>query len=142
MLFVCCVFCGWLLLSASSAPEKKLRGFAQFDSLIVETLNSFGLNRQQITHFKTTVDSTFQRKTFTVTVSKKFPETKLHLALKQTFYPYDVLVPARVLFPDKDLRIQFYFKNTVVRTLLINTELDKVFTEFHPLSNNRIAAIL
>ncbi len=122
LLFICCLLCGWLLLSASSSPEKSLSSLAQLDSLIVETLNDFDLNGRQITHYKTSIDSTFQRKIFIATVAKKFPETKLHLALKQVFQPYNVLVPARVLFPDKDLRIQFYFKDTVLRTLLIDVE--------------------
>lgn len=122
LLFVCCLFGGWLLLTASSTAEKKLKNFAQFDSLIVHTLNKFDFYRKQIEHYKTTVDSVFNRKTYIITTASTFPETKLHLALKYAFQPYNVSVPALVIFPDKDLRIHFSYKNTIMRTLLIDVE--------------------
>ncbi len=122
LLFICCLAGAGLLLSASPAAEKRLQSFVQIDSLIVDTLGKFGVNRRQISSHKTEIDSLFQRKTFTATVTKKIPETKLHLALKHVFQPYNISLPARVLFPDKDLRIHFSFKNTVIRTLLIDVE--------------------
>ncbi|HLR76637.1 MAG TPA: hypothetical protein VK106_03185 [Balneolaceae bacterium] len=122
LLFVCCLLSIGLLLNTDPIPDKKIKNAKQLDSLIVESLYEFGIIDSLLTSYRVVIDSTFQRKVFRVTVPKKFPETKLHLYLKKLFSPYGFSLPARVLFPDKDLRIHFIFKNTIWRTLIINTE--------------------
>lgn len=130
LLFICCLLSTGLLLNAGPAPEKKIKNLKQLDSLILKKLYAFGVTQGQISSYDTVIDATFKRKVFTLTVPKKFPETKLHLSLKKAFQSYHFLLPARVLFPDKDLRIHFMFKGTILRTLLIDTEEPDV-----PLSN-------
>lgn len=122
LLCVCCLAAGWAFLTASTAAKKRLKGVQQIDALIVDALHKYGFTRKEIDKYKVSVDSTFQRKVFLVTVRENFPETRLHVTLKQAFEGYNIWLPARVLFPEKDLHIYLSYKGTILRTIIVDIE--------------------
>lgn len=122
LLFICCLLSTGLLLNTDFTPDSALNNLKQVDSLILKTLYKYGAVSSDISSYDVEVDSTFGRKVFKLTAAKKFPQTKVHIHLNKIFEPYHFSLPGRVLFPEKDLRIYFIYKGTILRTLLIVNE--------------------
>lgn len=128
MLFISCVISGYLLLNASSTNHRPLQSFAHADSLILSELKNFSIADDQIRVVQTTVDSNFVRKTYRVRVAPQFSKTQLHAELNRIFYSYNVSTPGRVKFPHKDVNIHLEYNNTVIRSIILQSDPDLTIT--------------
>ncbi len=100
-----------------SKKRQKLQRLSQADSLVLGTLSKFNIPKKHISiHFKR-VDSSFTRKVYIVSVPLYFPKIRFHAALKAQFSRYNVTLPARIIFPDKNIDIQLYYQDTIIRTI-------------------------
>jgi hypothetical protein len=100
-----------------SKKRKKLQHFSQVDSLVLGTLSKFNVPKRQISIYSKRVDSSFTRKIYVVSVPPHFPKIQFHAALKGQFSGYEVFLPARIIFPNKDIDIQLYYQDTIIRTI-------------------------
>ncbi len=122
MLFTSCVISGYLLLNASSTDNLPLQSFAHADSLILSELKNFSISDKQIHVVQTNIDSNFIRKTYRVRVAPQFSKTQLHAELNKTFYNYSVSTPGKVSFPHKDISIHLEYNNTVIRSIILQSD--------------------
>ncbi|MDX1639829.1 MAG: hypothetical protein R3281_17850 [Balneolaceae bacterium] len=122
LLLVSCVISALLLVFGDEGDTQRLGNFAQADSLISDTFRQFGITRSQVRVTDTRVDSVLTRKTYTVDVPPGFSKTMLHAELNRVFHPLSVRTPARVSLPEKRMRIQLVYDNTVIRTLALRTD--------------------
>lgn len=124
LLLVSCVISGWLLVITPVNNSKSLQHLGQADSLLQRTMTDYNISEHQVSRSSTEIDSAFNRLTHTVHVPPGFSKTQFHASLQQRVAPYGVDVPARVIFPDRDMHIQFDYKNTVIRTVKLITDED------------------
>jgi hypothetical protein len=117
LLLISCLACAWLLFLMPSKKHHRLQHLSQADSLVLGTLSKFGIPEKQISVRSRRVDSSFTRKVYVVSVPPYFPKIRFHTALKGRFTGYGISLPARIIFPDKDIDIQLYYRNTVIRTI-------------------------
>jgi hypothetical protein len=123
LLFISCVISACLLVITPDNEKKQLRNIAQADSLLRSTFSDFNISDSQISSSSVRIDSTFSRKKYRVSVPPAFSKTQLHAVLQQQFLPYDIALPGRVTFPERDMSIHLYYNNSIIRTL--NLETDK-----------------
>ncbi|MBN2733148.1 MAG: hypothetical protein JXR26_12025 [Balneolaceae bacterium] len=124
LLFVSCLFSGWLLFITPAGENKQLHSFAQADSLLNQTFGDFNISSNQISSRSIRVDSTFSRKSYRISVPPEFSKTQFHAALQQQLSPYDISLPAEVTFPEKDMAIHFYYGDKVFQTVKLITNKD------------------
>ncbi|HLR33129.1 MAG TPA: hypothetical protein VK074_11605 [Fodinibius sp.] len=127
LLLISCAVSGYILLAASDGTPKKLQSLARADSLIAYELAKFNIASQQIRRSSITVDSSFNRKVYRINLSPGFSKTQLHAELNRTFHPLGISTPARVTFPDRQMRIHLEHEGTIVRTLVLNTDPDLAY---------------
>lgn len=121
LLLVSCIISAWLLFITPGNENKPLRDLAQADSLLRLTLSDFNISDSQISTSTIQVDSVFERKNYSVSVPPAFSKTQLHAELQQQLLPYDISLPARVTFPEKDMNIHLYFKQSVIGNIRLRT---------------------
>lgn len=124
LLFIACVFSGWLLFLTPSMEHKPLRNLTQLDSLLKVSLADFNISLQQRRTYSTRIDSTFSRATHVVEVPPAFSKTQFHAVLQRRLAPYNLQLPARITFPDKDMHIQLQYQNTIIGTVRLVTDKD------------------
>lgn len=124
LLLLSCTASTIILAVADGSDSRRLTSFARADSLLQNDFQKFNISSDQITIRTIQVDSTFSRKNYRVSVPPGFSKTQLHAELHQTFYPLDVESPAEVHFPNRDLRIQLLYRDTVFRTIFVTTDPD------------------
>ncbi|HYW35228.1 MAG TPA: hypothetical protein VE868_07470 [Balneolaceae bacterium] len=117
LLFISCVAATWLLISLPSTQHKHLHSLSQADSLLFVTLSEFHVPKDDVSTRSIKVDSAFTRTVDVVTVPSNFPQTRFHLALKNECSPYQISLPARVIFPEKNLNILFDYHHTIINTV-------------------------
>lgn len=124
LLFVSCFISGYMLFSTSSGNANGLHNFSQADSLILKKFADFNINEQQVRTLTIRVDSNFSRKIYHVRLPYQFSKTQFHADLNKVFHNYDIQTPARVTFPEKDVKIQLLYNETVIRTISLQTDPD------------------
>lgn len=124
LLFVSCLISGWLLAIAPSGETQSLQNFGQADSLLQRTLADYNVSNGQVSTSSTQIDSNFTRIVHTVYVPPGFSKTQFHASLQQRLAPYGVALPAKVIFPDKDMHIQFDYYDSIIRTVKLITDED------------------
>lgn len=129
LLFISCFVSGYMLFASPEGASKHLRSLAQADTLIQQELESFNIQNRQLHTSTINVDSNFNRKIYRVGVPFKLSKTQLHAELNRVFYDYGVKTPARVSFPQKDVRIDLVYQGTVIRSIILQTDPDLVFTK-------------
>lgn len=122
LLFVSCFVSGFILFSTSDKNTKRLASLAKADSLIQQQFSSFNISEDQITVSTTRVDSSFSRKTYFVGLPYRFSKTQFHAELNDALYPYGIQTPAQVIFPQKNVNIQLSYRETVIRTISLQTD--------------------
>jgi hypothetical protein len=122
LLLVSCFVSGFILFSTSDQNTKRLKSLAQADSLIQQQFSSFNISEDQISVAITRVDSSFARKTYYVGLPYRFSKTQFHAELNEFLHPFGVRTPARVTFPQKDVDIQLSYRETVIRTISLQTD--------------------
>lgn len=122
LLFISCFVSGYSFFSVSDHTAKHLQSFAQADSLIRQELALFNIRPHQIQTESIVIDSSFSRKVFHVEVPDYLSKTEIHAELNETFYPFAVKTPGRVLFPDKHIKIHLVYQDTIIRTLFLKAQ--------------------
>jgi hypothetical protein len=124
LLLVACIFSGWLLFLTPSQEYKTLRDSAQLDSLLQVSLTDFNISARQRRTYSTRIDSTFSRITHVVKVPPAFSKTQFHAVLQRRLSSYDLKLPARIVFPEKDMHIQFQYSSTIIGKVQLVTDED------------------
>jgi len=108
-----------LTLNFSYSPSelKQLHRADQIDSLIQFQLEQFDITDEQVRMQTISIDSVTQRKIYTVEVPPGFSKTRWHYELDREMRPYRLATPAKVIFPERNLRIHLYNGLNVVRTI-------------------------
>jgi hypothetical protein len=120
LLFACCVASAVLLFSIPSGATRSLENFSQADSLLHLTFDKFNLQRNQISVHSVLVDSSFNRRSYTLTVSPDFPKTEFHLDLQNRLHSYGIELPAQIMFPKRRMQIRLIYHQTVIASIQIN----------------------
>lgn len=128
LLFASCVISGFLLLNSSPEEIRRLQSFAEADSLIRNEFRNFNITDDQVRMTQITVDSNFVRKTYRVRVAPQFSKTQFHAELNETFYPYQVSTPGKMIFPNRDVTIHLEFNDTIFRTIRLQSDPDLSLT--------------
>ena len=129
LLFVACLLSGYMLFMTSDGGSKQLQPLARADSLIRSELREFNINHHQTRISTEVIDSNFARKTYHIGVPYQFSKTQFHAELNNRLYPYAVETPANVSFPQEDMSIHLLYKNTVIRSIILQTDPDLTITE-------------
>ncbi|WP_445665713.1 hypothetical protein [Fodinibius sp. AD559] len=106
----------------SDQNTKRLTSLAQADSLIQQQFSIFNISDDQVSIATTRVDSNFSRKTYYVGLPYRFSKTQFHAELNDALYPFGIRTPARVTFPQKNVDIQLSYRETVIRTISLQTD--------------------
>ncbi|PAU93617.1 hypothetical protein CK503_10705 [Aliifodinibius salipaludis] len=122
LLLVSCFISGFILFSTSDKNTKRLSTLSQADSLIQQQFSSFNIPEDQISVGTTRVDSNFYRKTYFVGLPYRFSKTQFHAELNDALSPFGIRTPARVTFPQKNVNIQLSYRETVIRTISLQTD--------------------
>lgn len=121
LLLISCFISGYMFFNTAESSFQKLDALARADSLIKKELSRFNINKQQIKIVTVKVDSNLSRKTYLVDVPPAFSKTQFHAELNQTFYNYSVKTPAKVTFPERNIKIYLFYHDTVIRTIKLRT---------------------
>lgn len=124
-----------MLVVAPGEQSQVIHSFAQTDSLIQQELSAFNIGKQQVRTSQTHVDSNFSRKTYHIGVPYQFSKTQFHAELNERLHPYSIETPAKVTFPEQNMDIHLLYKNTVIRSLSLQTDPELV------LNRNRISIL-
>lgn len=125
LMFVCCVASTILLVSIHTDKSKTLSGLTEADSLLQLAFQKYNFKKDQITSWTTTVDSSFTRKNYVISVKPNFPQTRFHTTIRKQFYPYHIKTPAQVIFPKKDLHFLVVYHQTIIATVNLKTHVKK-----------------
>lgn len=117
-----CFISGFILFSTSDKDTKRLSSQAEADSLIQQQFSSFNISDDQVSVAITRVDSNFSRKTYFVGLPYRFSKTQFHAELNDALHPFGIRTPARVTFPQKNIDIQLSYRETVIRTISLQTD--------------------
>ncbi|MDZ7690140.1 MAG: hypothetical protein U5K69_03115 [Balneolaceae bacterium] len=126
LLLVSCITSILILVYTFDADKRQLQSFGKADSLIVNTLQEFNIDREQMQVSEHRVDSNLVRKTYTIHVPPRFSKTLLHAELNRIFHPFSVKAPARILLPEQRMDIHLLYDGTVFRTLSLRTDEDLI----------------
>ena len=122
LLLASCFISGFILFSTSDTSTKRLTSLSEADSLIQQQFSSFNISEEQISVSTTQVDSNFTRKTYFVGLPYRFSKTQFHAEINDALYPYKIQTPAQVTFPQKNINIQLSYRETVIRTISLQTD--------------------
>ncbi len=122
LLLVSCFISGFILFSTSDKNTKRLSSLTEADSLIQQQFSSFNISEDQISVSTTRVDSNFSRKTYFVGLPYRFSKTQFHAEINDALYPFGMQTPAQVTFPQKNVDIQLLYRETVIRTISLQTD--------------------
>jgi len=124
LLAVCCAVASILHVQVETGRDPVLHSPTQIDSLIAQTTYDFRLSSDQIRTQTVEHDSIFQRKVYTMQVAPGFSKTTFHHHLNTRLAPLNVSVYGAVKFPEKNLKLNLLYNNTVHRTLYIESDPD------------------
>lgn len=122
LLLASCLASAWLLATAEGEPPRRLEDLAKVDSLLQADFREFYIRPEQVQSWQVSVDSTFSRRVYLVSLPGAFSKTQLHAEIHRTLNPWGVETPARVVFPQRDMEIQLVWRRTVVRTVRLQTD--------------------
>jgi hypothetical protein len=124
LLAVCCIAATSLHIQIEPGLEPILHSPSQLDSLIAQTTYDFRVPAEQVRVQTIQHDSLFQRKIYTLNVAPGFSKTTFHHHLSTRLTPLDVTIFGSVQFPEKDLKLNVLYNNTIYRTITIETDPD------------------
>lgn len=122
LLVISCITTISLYVSYSPNDHKQLRTAAELDSLIQVNFDRFNITENQFRTHTVEIDSLNRRKIFFVRVPPGFSKTEWHYELHKLVHPYGVSTPARVIFPEQDMRIFLAHNFNIVRTIEMRTD--------------------
>lgn len=122
LLLASCLTAAALLWGRQGVPARSLASTAQLDSLIIQTLDLHGVASEQVRQSEITLDSTFTRRVYSVTVPFDFSKTTYHYDLHSVLLPYSATTVGKVQFPEKNIAIQILYNSRVLRTVHLRTD--------------------
>lgn len=126
LLVISCIITIFLYLSYSQVDHKQLRRVAELDSLIQVNFDRFNISRNQFRTHTIEIDSLYRRKIFLVNVPPGFSKTEWHYKLDKLVRPYGISTPAKVIFPEQNMRIYLVHNFNIVRTVDLRTDTSLV----------------
>ncbi|MEX1062287.1 MAG: hypothetical protein WEC12_01680 [Balneolaceae bacterium] len=126
LLAISCTAAFFLFIDDSSSGDRQFMSAAEIDDLIQQTFDRFNLPPDQIRTRTIRIDTSASRKEYTVDVAPGFSKTQWHYELARLLKPYNSDTPARVFFPDRDMRIFVTYGSNIVRTIRLQTDPDLV----------------
>lgn len=112
------------LLHVTEAPENQvfLTHSGQADSLITVTLQKSGIADSLYRTRQIVIDSLRTRREYIVDLPAGISPTYWHIRLNEEVSPYGIQTPAKVQFPEMDLRIHLTFGTNVIRTVILQPD--------------------
>ncbi len=126
LLLLACLTSGFLLIYTSTGPVKRITDLSEADSLLKNDFELYNISGQQLREATIRIDSVNRRKEYHIHVAPGFSKTQLHHEIKQTFYPYNIQAPGRVIFPQKDHVIHLSNEGTIFGSVYLRTDPDMV----------------
>lgn len=134
LLLISCVTSALLIIYIPVDQPKQLSGFEQADSLILATLYQFRIPEDQVKIQTVAMDSVYDRNIYLAAVPPSFVKTQFHFELSQAVSSFNVVAPARVIFPQHDMIIHMVHHQTVISTLVLQTDPDLAIQNQKPKS--------
>ncbi|MEX2601642.1 MAG: hypothetical protein WD355_08345, partial [Balneolaceae bacterium] len=122
LLAISCLSSVILFFVWSPDSRYQLRESSQIDSLITLSFSRFHLPDNQIRSQTVRISPEFSRTVYTVNVPPGFSQTQYHYRLNEILRMYALQTPAKVQFPEQDIRIHITHGTTVVRTIQLRTD--------------------
>ncbi len=122
LLVASCLAGGILLLTWTPQEYQILRSPAQLDSLIELNLERFQVEDQRVRTTSIRLDTTEVRRIYNLRLPPHISKTQWHYELDKLVRPYGVSTPARVIFPEQDMRIHLAYRENILRTLHIRSD--------------------
>ncbi len=122
LLAVSCITALVLYFSYSPPEHKRFQSSAELDSLITLNFDRFNISDNQIRVRTVEIDTATIRKVYSVRVPPGFSKTQWHYELDKMLRPYRSSTPARVIFPERHLRIHITYGPNIVRTIQMQTD--------------------
>lgn len=126
LLTLCCLITFFLIVKAPDTVQPAAINLSKTDTLLSHEFKVFNIPGKQIRVYSVKTSSLLTRKVYRVDVAGGFSKTYFHAELASLLRPYQITTPATVHLPGKDMDIQLYYHNTVIRTLELRTDPDLV----------------
>ena len=112
-----------LTLYLSWTPEERLnlKSASQIDEMIRETIERYPVPPTRVQTQTVAIDSVTSRRVYTLSVPPEFSKAQWHYELDKTVRPWRISTPARVIFPERNLRIHLVYNKNVIRTIDLRT---------------------
>lgn len=108
-----------LLLLLLVPPPKTylLNDLGVLDRTITDSFAGYGIPAGRLRVQTTRVDSLLIRRDYAVQVPRRFPATRVHVAIAKGVYPYGVHVKGRYNHDETALRLTLSYGSTLLRTI-------------------------
>jgi hypothetical protein len=111
-----------LLLAYGSGHERiEKSDLVRLDSLIYQELGQYSIKKRQI-KAKNIQIGEFSRIHYDVRIPRGISKTQIQTDLHYAFYEQGISLPAKIIFPEKDLLIHFYAAETIIRSIELKTD--------------------
>lgn len=129
MLALSCIISGFILADTEVKQKQYLSSAAELDSVLMQSVYDSGILPEHRSVRLIRIDSAFTRKLIRLKVPGTFSKTLYHIDLQNRLQPFGFDTPAAVEFPDRDMNIHIYYKDTIFRTIRLQTDtgLDSLY---------------
>lgn len=117
LLLAGCMVSALLLVLIPPPKTYLLDDLGSLDRIITQSFADHGIPPGRLQVRTTTVDSLLTRRDYTVQVPRRFPATRVHIAIAQGAYPYGVQVKGRYNSDETALRLTLSYGATLLRTV-------------------------
>jgi hypothetical protein len=97
--------------------QKRFESWDELDNFIIYNIQHFDTPAIRIRHRTFEVKENFSRRTYTVDIPRRYPQTLFHKQLADTLRYYGADTYAEVSFPDRLLTIHIMFDQTLARSI-------------------------
>lgn len=125
LLLAACSLCGVILFTSKTSASRSVSTPEALDSLVQELVIQYEPDINRIRRTSVTADSTFSRKITYLYTPPSFSKTTFHHEMQNRLSPFQIDLPARVTFPDKDMDIHLIHQGTIWHTVRLLTEEPK-----------------
>lgn len=94
----------------------------ELDSLLQLRFYQAGIKDEQISLYSIDVDTIFSRKVYRIEVPRGFSKTSFHFNLHKELFQYDMRVPGRIHFPERNMDLYIYGYDSILRTIRLITK--------------------
>jgi len=121
LLLIASVISVLLLSFGSGKAQLEKSDLVRLDSLIFHELGQYSIKKRQIKakNFQT---GDFSRIHYDVKIPKGISKTQIQTDLHYAFLEQRITLPAKIIFPEKDLLIHLYANETIIRSIELKTD--------------------